>query len=297
MKILLTGVHGQLGAELRSQIGPEVELVALDRSGFNLADPDQIRSVIREVQPTVILNPAAYTAVDKAETDRDTAYAVNATAPAILAEEARALDIVLIHFSTDYVFDGTLDRPYRESDTTNPRSVYGASKRAGEVAILASGARHLILRTSWVVGPHGGNFAKTMLRLAGERDTLRVVADQHGVPTSTRLLSDVTRAFLRRDRDQLESGIYHVAPSGTTSWFDYARFVIREAETAGRSLRCKADQVSAITTAEYPLPAPRPANSRLSTDKLSAALGLILPPWQDGVSDVLQQLFKEPTHA
>lgn len=148
-----------------------------------------------------------------------------------------------------------------------------------------------------MVGPHGGNFAKTMLRLAGERDTLRVVADQHGVPTSTRLLSDVTRAFLRRDPEQVQSGVYHVAPSGATTWFDYARFVIREAETAGLSLRCKADRVSAITTAEYPLPAPRPANSRLSTDKLSAALGLILPPWQDGVSEVLQRLFKEPTHA
>ncbi len=295
--VLLTGIHGQLGAELLRQFGPEVRVVGLDRSALNLADPDAIRQAVRQVRPSVIVNPAAYTAVDKAETDRDTAYAVNATAPAILAEEARALDALLIHYSTDYVFDGTLDRPYRESDATNPRSVYGASKRAGEEGIVASGARHLILRTSWVVGSHGGNFAKTMLRLAGERDALRVVADQHGVPTSTRLLAEVTRAFLNRDRDQFESGVYHVVPSGATTWFDYARFVLGEAEAAGRSLRCRADQVAAITTAEYPLPAPRPANSRLSTDKLSAALGITLPPWQHGVSAVLQQLFKEATHA
>jgi dTDP-4-dehydrorhamnose reductase len=217
--LLVTGCHGQVGFELRRSLAPLGNVVALDRIGCDLANPDALRAAVREYRPDVIVNPAAYTAVDKAETDAELAFAVNGTAPGILAEEARALGSLLVHYSTDYVFDGTKDGAYVETDAVNPQSVYGKSKLAGEQAITASGAQALVLRTCWVAGAHGGNFAKTMLRLGKERDSLRVIADQFGAPTTASLIADVTaqivaRHWLAGDRREFASGLYHLAAAG-----------------------------------------------------------------------------------
>ena len=283
MKILLTGCAGQLGRELKRSLASLGELVACDRGLLDLADPDALRTAVSRIAPSVIVNAAAYTAVDKAETETSLADAINAAAPALLADEARRLGAFLIHYSTDYVFDGTKATPYLEEDAAMPLSAYGRSKLKGELAIAASGARHLILRTSWVYGLHGANFMKTMLRLGRERDELRVVGDQFGAPTWTRHLADATALVLSR-RETTE-GLYHLAAAGETSWHGYAEAIFAEAQAAG--LMEKSPTVHRITTAEYPLPAPRPTNSRLDCTRFFRDSGLALPHWRTGLADCL----------
>lgn len=296
MKILLTGKNGQAGFELQRALAPLGDVVAVGRTECDLSDEAAIRKLIRSVGPGIIVNPGAYTAVDKAESDVATAVAVNARAPGVIGEEAKRLGARVVHFSTDYVFDGAKREPYREDDETRPLGVYGRSKRDGERALQASGARHLILRTSWVAGAHGSNFAKTILRLAAERDSLAVVADQFGSPTSAALLAELTGRLLRNMQsaggDDFPFGLYHLAPAGETNWHEYACFVVEEALRAGRQLRLTPKNIRAISTAEYPTPAPRPANSRLDTARLRKTFGLELPHWQAGVHNVLQEIFQ-----
>lgn len=295
MKILLTGKNGQVGFELQRALAPLGEVVAVDMEECDLSNPESIRSLVSTVKPQVIVNPAAYTAVDKAESDQATAYAVNGTAPGIFGEEAAKLGALVVHYSTDYVFDGTKSGPYTESDTPNPQSVYGKSKRQGEEALLASGADHLIFRTSWVFGAHGGNFAKTMLRLAAEKESLNVVADQWGAPTSAPLIADVTAQIIahykkRQERVRFPFGVYNLVAGGETNWCEYARAVIASAKAAGKPLKLNVDDIHPISTAEYPVPAPRPANSRLHTNKLKSTFGVNLPDWQEGLEHVMRRI-------
>jgi dTDP-4-dehydrorhamnose reductase len=293
MKILLTGRNGQVGFELQRTLSVLGEVVAVDRADCDLADADSIRSLVRRVQAQVIVNPAAYTAVDKAESDLDLTRAINAIAPGIFGEEARELGALVVHYSTDYVFDGSLDRPYVETDATAPQSVYGLTKCEGETALMAATPQHLILRTSWVVGAHGGNFAKTMLQLASERDSLRVVADQCGAPTSAALLADLTAHLVRqwqRSSGEFPYGLYHCTAGGETNWFDYARFVVAAAVQAGQPIKATPDKITAIATTDYPTPAKRPANSRLDCTRFTQTFGLELPPWQTGLNHILDQI-------
>ncbi len=292
MKILLLGKNGQVGWELQRALAPLGELIALDRhNGGDLADSAALLASVRAVKPQVIVNAAAYTAVDKAESDAAGAQQINAAAPAALAAEAKALGALLIHYSTDYVFDGSGDQPRSEDAATGPLSVYGASKLAGEQLITASGCQHLILRTSWVYAARGGNFAKTMLRLAAEREQLKVISDQIGAPTGAELVADLSAHMLMATlQNPALGGIYHAAASGTTSWHAYARTVIEFARARGVPVRVAADQVLAIPTSAYPTPAQRPLNSRLSTDKLHSRFGLTLPHWQQGVERMLNEI-------
>jgi len=294
LKILVTGKNGQVGFELQRALAPLGQVVAIDQADCDLADAEAIRALVRRIGPDVIVNPAAYTAVDKAEADQDTAFAVNAEAPRVFGEEAARLGALVVHFSTDYVFNGSKEGAYAETDTPDPQSVYGRTKYDGERALAGANPRHLILRTSWVVGAHGGNFAKTMLRLAAEREQLNVVADQFGAPTSASLLADLTAHLVRQYQSKggnaFPYGTYHVVAGGETSWCDYARFVIAEALAAGRQLKTTPDKVFPLSTADYPTPAKRPANSRLDTARFRSTFGLILPEWQDGVRHVLQQI-------
>lgn len=295
--ILLTGVNGQLGHRLRTALTPLGEVVALSRAELDLSRADSVRQALERHQPDIIVNPAAYTAVDRAESEAEQAHAVNAAAPALLAQWAAQHQALLLHYSTDYVFDGAGEQPWRENDPARPRSVYGQSKWAGEEAVRAAAPRHLILRTSWVFGAHGGNFLKTILRLAQERDSLKVVADQIGAPTSTALIADVTVALLRdylRDPAGFAYGSYHLAAQGETSWHGYARFLVAEAGRLGYVLRLSPADIEPITTADYPLPAPRPANSRLDCAKLRQTFGLALPHWESGVKQVLAELGAQP---
>ncbi|MGY2487104.1 dTDP-4-dehydrorhamnose reductase [Cupriavidus sp. CP313] len=292
---LVTGSNGQVGFELRRSLAPLGRVVALDRAGCDLASPDAVRRVVRDLRPDVIVNPAAYTAVDKAETEAELAFAINGAAVGILAEEAKALGSLLVHYSTDYVFDGTKHGAYTESDPVNPGSVYGKSKLAGEQAIAASGAQALVFRTCWVAGAHGGNFAKTMLRLGQERDSLRVIADQFGAPTTAALIADVTaqivaRHWLTPARDVLAVGIYHLAAAGETTWHAYATEVLRYAKARGVALKADPENIEAIPGTAYPLPAPRPSNSRLDTTRLRETFGIHLPDWQQGIHLLLDQI-------
>ena len=294
-RILLLGADGQVGWELRRALLPLGEVGALNRAQADLSDLAALRALLERERPDIVVNAAAYTAVDKAETDVDRAMRVNAEAPALLAQHVAAHDGWLVHYSTDYVFDGTKPSPYVETDATHPRSVYGRSKLAGEQAIAQSGCRHLVLRTSWVYAARGGNFARTMLRLAGERDTLRVVADQAGAPTSAELIADVTALALHRLQTDAvfaarASGLYHLAARGATTWHGYARFVVEHGLALGLSLRCTPDRVQPIATADYPLPAPRPANSRLDCARLESTFGVHLPPWETQVERLLAEL-------
>ena len=294
MKILLTGKNGQLGFELQRALAPLGEIHAVGTQDCNLADADALRALVRRVAPDVIVNPAAYTAVDKAESDEATARAVNAVAPAILGEEGAQLGALVLHYSTDYVFDGTKQGAYTENDVPAPQSVYGRTKLEGEQGLAAANPRHLILRTSWVVGAHGGNFAKTMLRLAGERDKLTVVADQFGAPTPAALLADLSAHLVREHARARGTGFpygtYHVASAGETSWHGYAQFVIGEALAAGKALKATVDAVAPLATEQYPTPARRPLNSRLDTTRFRTTFDLRLPPWQEGVRHVLRQI-------
>ena len=287
MKILLTGCKGQLGRELKRSLACLGEVVDCDRQQLDFANLDALRQALRAIAPDAIVNAAAYTAVDKAETETALAHAVNATAPGILAEETQRLGAMLIHYSTDYVFDGAKPEPYAEDDAPAPLSAYGRSKLAGEQAIAATQCRHLVLRTSWVYGLHGANFMKTMLRL-GRRscetgDELRVVGDQFGAPTWTRHLADATALILARR--EIPHGLYHLAAAGATSWHGYAEAIFAEAQRAG--LLEKSPTVRRIATADYPLPAPRPANSRLDCSRFKRDFGLTLPDWRTGLIDCL----------
>ncbi|WP_321919200.1 dTDP-4-dehydrorhamnose reductase [Paraburkholderia tropica] len=288
---LVTGKGGQVGFELRRSLAPLGRVIAFDRSQCDLVDVDALRRIVREVRPDVIVNAAAYTAVDKAQGDEATAFAINAVAPGVLAEEAKALGATLVHYSTDYVFDGTKGSPYVETDTPAPLSVYGQTKHAGEKAVLETGADAFVLRTSWVAGAWGGNFAKTMIRLARERGALRVVADQIGAPTTAALIADVTTHIVRSHRlSRVPTGIYHLTAAGETSWRDYAVEVLRCAQSLGVELEVRPDDVQGIATSEYPLPAPRPQNSRLNTSKLRDTFGLHLPDWQSGVRHLIETI-------
>lgn len=293
MSILLLGANGQVGFELQRALPRLGPVRSYDVPDIDFTKLDRLRSLVRSVAPDIIVNAAAYTAVDKAETDPKTAFAVNAAAAGLLAEEAQAMGGRLVHYSTDYVFDGTKPAPYVEADQTAPLSVYGQTKREGERLVQQACERHLILRTSWVVGAHGANFVKTMLRLATERDSLKVVADQHGAPTTAALLAEVTATLLgQMADDDARWGLYHLVPSGATSWHGLACHVIERAYARGVPLKVTADRVAAITTAEYPTPAKRPANSRLSTKKLRNAFSIALPDWASGVNDVVDRILK-----
>lgn len=294
MRILLTGRNGQVGFELSRSLAVLGEIIVLDREECDLADPLALRRVVGEIKPQIIVNPAAYTAVDKAESERELASWINANAPGVLGEEARRLGALVIHYSTDYVFDGAKSGWYSEDDSPHPQSTYGTTKLAGERALRESGADSLIFRTSWVFGAHGGNFAKTMLRLACERDELKVVADQWGAPTSAALLADVTAQvvarYQREARSDFPFGLYHLVAGGECSWHDYARTVVSAALAAGKPLRTTPERILPIATADYPTAAKRPANSRMATAKLRETFGLVLPPLQIGLAHVLQQI-------
>ena len=296
MNILLLGKSGQVGWELQRSLAPLGELTALDRHGADglcgdLGNPEGIAATVRAVQPQLIVNAAAYTAVDQAESEPELARRINAAAPAVLAREAAAGGALLVHYSTDYVFDGSGQRPWREDDATAPLSVYGQTKLEAEQAILASGCAHLILRTSWVYAARGGNFAKTMLRLAQERERLTVIDDQWGAPTGAELIADVSAHAIAQTRQQPgKAGIYHLAPAGETTWFQYAKHVIAQAQQAQSAIKIKATEILPIPTSAYPTPARRPHNSRLDTRKLQAAFGLSLPPWQRGVDRMLVEI-------
>lgn len=295
MKILLLGKDGQVGWELQRALAPLGDLRALGRTEADFSQPESLRRCVQDFAPDVIVNAAAYTAVDKAESDADTARRVNADAAAVLAEEARRCDAWLVHYSTDYVFDGSKDGAYVEDDATNPLSVYGRTKCAGEEAIRAVLPRHLILRTSWVFAAKGGNFAKTMLRLAKEREQLNVVADQYGAPTSAELIADATALALHRidaseNGGAALAGTYHLAAGGSTNWHGYARYVLELAQGHGVTLKAAPDQVHPIPSDAYPVPAPRPRNSRLDTTRFRASFGLHLPDWRYHVQRMIAEL-------
>ena len=296
MKILLLGQNGQVGWELQRALAPLGELVGcdFDSPGALKADfsqPESLRALIHAVAPDVIVNSAAHTAVDKAESEPDFARALNATAPGVVAEEAKKRGALLVHYSTDYVFDGSGNQARDENAPTGPLSVYGRTKLEGEQLIRASGCSHLILRTSWVYAARGGNFARTMLRLAAERDRLTVINDQHGAPTGAELLADVTAHAIGRVRARPElGGTYHCVAGGETNWHGYARHVIEWARAHGQAIKVAPDALHAIPTSAYPTPAARPLNSRLSTARLQAAFGLHLPHWQLGVDRMLTEI-------
>ena len=296
MKILLLGKNGQVGWELQRSLAPLGQVVALDRAGEgglcgDLADLQGLAASVRAVQPQLIVNAAAYTAVDKAESEPELAQRINAEAPAMLAREAVASGALLVHYSTDYVFDGSGDQPWREDAATGPLNVYGATKLAGEQAIVQAGCAHLILRTSWVYAARGGNFAKTMLRLAAERERLTVIDDQWGAPTGAELIADVTAHAIAQTRQQpAKGGTYHLAAAGETTWFSYAKHVLASANKAQPAIKIKATELLPIPTSAYPTPARRPHNSRLDTRQLQASFGLALPPWQQGVARMLAEV-------
>lgn len=291
MKILLLGKNGQVGFELQRTLLPLGEVFALGRSEANFENLPGLNDVLRDVSPDVIVNATAYTAVDKAEADESTAFKVNAEAVRALASYSRQSGALLVHYSTDYVFDGTKHAAYVETDSTNPQSVYGRSKLAGEEAILQSGCDALIFRTSWVFSAHGGNFIKTILRLAKQRDSLNVVSDQFGAPTSAELIADVTALAIAAYRHgRIAAGIYHLTPAGETTWHGLARHAVERALGCGWALTLGPDKIAPIATEQYPLPAKRPSNSRLDTSRLVKALGLKLPDWRVHVNRTIDQL-------
>jgi dTDP-4-dehydrorhamnose reductase len=297
MKILLLGKNGQVGWELQRSLAPLGEVLALDRRSTthcgDLSQPERLAQTVRGWRPDVIVNAAAHTAVDKAESEPDVARCLNATAPAALAQAAAEVGAWLVHYSTDYVFNGHGEQAWQESDATGPLSVYGQTKLEGEQAIAASGCKHLIFRTSWVYAALGGNFAKTMLRLATERERLTVINDQHGAPTGADLIADVTAHAIRHvgaNPTPALAGIYHLVASGETTWHGYASHVIAQARQLQPEQGLKVTDIAPVPTSAFPTPAQRPLNSRLSTRKLQHAFGLVLPPWQQGVNRMLAEI-------
>ncbi|MBU0592644.1 MAG: dTDP-4-dehydrorhamnose reductase [Gammaproteobacteria bacterium] len=296
MKILLTGKNGQVGWELQRTLAPLGDVVAVDRQALDLTSPDAIRALIREVKPNLIVNPAAYTAVDQAESEPEVAMAVNGTAPAIMAEEAKKLGAAMVHYSTDYVFDGSKATPYNELDATSPINVYGRTKLAGEQAVQATGIPHLILRTSWVYGNRGKNFLLTILRLAGERDELKIVDDQIGAPTSSRMIAEITGQILAQCFSPIPhspslidqySGLYHLTAAGQTSWHGFSAAIL---ENRVRLTGAPAPQLSQIQTSDYPLPAPRPHYSVMSNNELKHAFGVAIPTWRNGLDLCMEEM-------
>ena len=294
MNILLFGKGGQVGWELQRSLAVLGRVTALDHDSTDhcgdFANPEGIAATVRALKPDVIVNAAAHTAVDKAESEPELARLLNATTPGVLAREAAALGAWLVHYSTDYVFDGSGERPWVEDDAPAPLSVYGATKLEGEQLIRQAGCQHLILRTSWVYAARGGNFAKTMLRLAQERERLTVIDDQWGAPTSAELLADVTahalRQLLKRPED---GGLYHCVAAGETTWHSYAKYVLEHARQAQAAIKIKATEVAPVPTSAFPTPARRPHNSRLNTTRLQTTFGLTLPHWQQGVARMLTE--------
>ena len=295
-KILLTGKNGQVGWELQRTLAALGEVTAVGRRDMNLADPDIIRKVIREIRPSLIVNAAAYTAVDKAESESDMAMAINGIAPGVMAEEAKRLNAAIIHYSTEYVFDGSKQSPYLEGDTVNPLNEYGKTKLAGEQAIQAIGAPHLILRTSWVYGARGRNFLLTILKLALERDELKIVDDQRGAPTWSRMLAEVTSQIATQHFSSLcrqpipisdVSGIYHVVSGGSTSWYGFAGKIL---EGALRHAPQSMPKLIPISTSDYPSPAKRPLNSRMSNNKLAHVYGMAIPSWETSLALCLDEV-------
>jgi len=302
VRLLLLGRNGQVGWELQRSLAPLGEVIALDRHSTlpdggsgDLSDLEGLRAAVRGLRPDVIVNAAAFTAVDRAESEPEQTHAINAEAPGVLAEAAQAAGAWLVHYSTDYVFDGSGSTPWVEEDATGPLSVYGSTKLEGEQRIAAACERHLILRTSWVYAARGGNFAKTMLRLAAERERLTVIDDQYGAPTGAELIADVTALVLRQLSAQSPStfagaGIHHLAAAGETTWNGYARFVLDTARELRPDLPLKAEEVTPVPTSAFPMPARRPLNSRLDTRRLRGTFNLALPPWQQGVRRMLTEI-------
>lgn len=298
MKILLFGKNGQVGWELQRSLAPLGELIALDSQSVDfcgdLNNLEGLAKTIRTIAPDIIVNAAAHTAVDKAENEPALAHAINALAPGVLAQEAKRSDAWLIHYSTDYVFDGNGDTPWLETDVTGPLSVYGKTKLEGEKAIIASACKYLIFRTSWVYASRGANFAKTMLKLAQERDALKVINDQIGAPTGADLLADVTAHAIRTAMQRSEvSGLYHLVADGQTSWYGYANFVIDFARRAGLIIKVDPEAIVPVATTAFPTPAKRPLNSRLNTSKLQQVFNLSLPHWQTGVTRMLTEILQK----
>jgi dTDP-4-dehydrorhamnose reductase len=296
MKILLLGKNGQVGWELQRSLAPLGEVLALDRHSTDfcgdLSQPERLAQTVLAYRPDVIVNAAAHTAVDKAESEPHLARDINTDAISLLAKAAAASDAWLVHYSTDYVFDGSGDKPWQETDKTGPLSVYGQTKLDGERAIVASGCKHLIFRTSWVYAARGGNFAKTMLRLAGERERLTVIDDQHGTPTGADLIADVTAHAIRSAMLRPElAGLYHLVAAGETTWHGYASHVIAQARQRQADGGLKVSEIAPVPTTAFPTPAKRPLNSRLDTQKLQHAFGLVLPPWQQGIDRMLNEIF------
>ncbi|PIT75858.1 dTDP-4-dehydrorhamnose reductase [Limnohabitans sp. G3-2] len=295
MKILLLGKNGQVGWELQRSLAPLGEVLALDRHSTpwcgDLSQPERLAQTVRDLRPDVVVNAAAHTAVDKAESEPELARCLNATAPAALAKAAAEVGAWLVHYSTDYVFNGQGDQPWQEGGATAPLSVYGQTKLEGEQAIAAACAKHLVFRTSWVYAARGGNFAKTMLRLAAERERLTVIDDQHGAPTGADLIADVTAHAIRCVLQQQDlAGVYHLVAAGETTWHGYASHVIATARQIKPDLALQVKEVAPVSTASFPTPAQRPLNSRLSTHKLQQSFGLVLPPWQQGVDRMLAEM-------
>ncbi|CUJ56158.1 dTDP-4-dehydrorhamnose reductase [Achromobacter xylosoxidans] len=296
MKILLLGKGGNVGQELQRTLLPFGDVTALCRQDVDLEDIPALNRVLSSQAPDVIVNAAAYTAVDQAESNANSAHRINAEAVAAMADDAKRRDALLVHYSTDYVFDGDKTEPYIETDGPNPLSVYGRSKLAGEVAIQESGCQALVLRTSWVYSSHGSNFVKTILRLAAEREELRIVADQFGAPTAAEMIADVTALAIAGHRSaQLPNGVYHLAATGSTTWHGLACHIVRRARQNGAPLKVDFDRITPIKTEEYPVPAKRPKNSRLNTDSLMTALRLEFPHWTVHADRVIDQLTKRDT--
>lgn len=294
MKLLLLGKTGQVGWELQRSLAPLGELVALESRSTDFhadfRDPERVAQTVLALRPDVIVNAAAHTAVDKAESEPELARTLNATTPGAIAQAAQEVGALMVHYSTDYVFDGSGELPWQEDAATGPLSVYGRTKLEGEQLIAAHCPKHLIFRTSWVYAARGGNFAKTMLRLAKERERLTVIDDQFGAPTGAELLADVTAHAIRDTlRDPAKAGLYHLAAAGETTWHGYARFVLEQAEAAGVALKAGPAMVDPVPTSAFPTPAARPHNSRLNTLKLRSAFGLSLPSWQTGVARMLHE--------
>ena len=295
MRIMLTGANGQVGWELSRSLLPLGEVIPLTQSQCDLSQPDNLPGIVKQIKPDVIVNAAAYTEVDKAEKEEGLATLINGTSVGVLAEEAKKHNALFVHYSTDYVFDGTKSEPYTEEDTPNPINAYGRSKLVGERTVRKIGGKYLIFRTSWVYSVRGKNFAKTMLRLAKERDELKVVADQFGVPTSAELISDITLLaiydfeYIAQNTEKM-TGTYHLTPTGEISWHGFAKYVISKTQEHGVKLRATPEKIYPISTSEYPLPAMRPGNSRLDTAKLIETFRVHVPPWQIHVDRLIAGL-------